>query len=75
MRFLEKGLEAILQLHPIPRQLILAPRNRAPQTLRNIWHKAERQLVGDQPFHEALSIREIALPARPAMIRLRLGEM
>jgi hypothetical protein len=27
------------------------------------------------PFHQALSIREIALPARPAMIRLRLGEV
>ena len=75
MRFLEEGLEAILQLHPIPRQLILAPGHRAPQTLRDIRHKAERQLVRDQPFHQALGIREISLPARPAMIRLRLREM
>ena len=23
-----------------------------PQTLRDVWHKAERQLVSDQPFHQ-----------------------
>ena len=63
VRFLEEGLEAILQLHAIPRQLILAPGHRAPQTLRDVWHKAEGQLVRDQPFHQALGIREISLPA------------
>lgn len=50
MRFLEEGLEAILQLDAIPRQLILAPGHRAPETLRDIRHKAEGQLVRDQPF-------------------------
>ena len=75
MRFLEEGLEAILQLHAIPRQLILAPGHGAPETLRHIGHKAERQLVRHQPLDQSLGIGEISLPAVPAMIRLRLREM
>ena len=69
MRFFEEGLEAVLQLDAIPGQLILAPGHRAPQTLRDIRHKAERQFVRDQPFHQALRIGEIALPARPTTLR------
>jgi hypothetical protein len=75
VRFLEERLEAILELDTIPRQLILASGHRAPQPLRHIRHKAEGQLVRDQPFHEALGIREISFPAGPAVIRLRLREM
>lgn len=75
MRFLEEGLEAILQLHAIPRQLILAPGHRAPEPLRDIRHKAEGQLVRDQSLDQLLCIREISLPAVSAMVRLRLREM
>ena len=41
----------------------------------DVRHKAQGQLLRDQPFHQALRIREIPLPAGAATIRLRLGEM
>ena len=70
-----RALQAILELHPIAGQLILAACHRPPQALRHIRHKAERQLVRDQPFHQPLGIGEVSLPAVRPLIRLRLREM
>jgi hypothetical protein len=71
----EQRFQPIPQLDAIPCQLILGPRQGAPEALFRIGHKAEPQLIGDQPFHEALAIREVSLPAPRRAIGLRLRQM
>ena len=47
--------------------LVLAPRDRPPQPLLDVRHKTQRQLLGDQPFHQPFGIRKILLPAARAL--------
>jgi hypothetical protein len=75
MRFLQQALQAVLELHAVARQLALATRDRPPQTLGDVRHKAEGELVRDQSFHEPFRIREVFLPAAWPVVRLCLREM
>ena len=68
MRFLQEGLKAIVQLHAIPGQLILAPCHGPPEAPRHIGHKAEGQLVRDQTFYQSLCIGKVSLAAVPPII-------
>jgi hypothetical protein len=56
MGFFQKGLQLVVQPHPVAPQLILLARYRPPQTLLGIRHKAQRQFPGHQPLHQAFGI-------------------
>ncbi len=75
VRFLEQGLQPILELHAIAGHLVLAAHHGAPESLLGVGHEAQGELLRDQPFHQPLSIGEILLASAGAAIRLRLSEM
>ena len=47
MRFLEQTLQAVLQLHPVARELVLAAGDGPPQALRNVGDEAEGEFLRD----------------------------
>ena len=75
VRFLEQRFQAVLQLDAVARDLVLAPHHGPPEPLLGVGHKAQGQLLSDQPLHQPLRIREILLAPAGSAIRLRLGEM
>jgi hypothetical protein len=75
MRFLEQRLQAVLELHAVPGDLVLAAHHGAPEPLLRVGHEAQGELLGDQALHLPLRIREVLLAAAGTAIRLRLGEM
>jgi hypothetical protein len=64
----EQRLQPVLQLHAAAGQLMFAAHHRAPQPLLDIGHETERQLLGDQPFHQPLRVCEIARPPARASV-------
>ena len=75
VRFLEQGLQPILELHAIAGDLVLAAHHGAPEPLLGVGHEAQGELLRDQAFHQPLRIGEILLAPAASTIRLRLGEM
>jgi len=75
VRFLEQGLQAILELHAIAGHLVLAAHHGAPEPLLGVGHEAQGALLRDQTFHQPLRIGEVLLASAGSAIRLRLGEM
>src|ERR1700738_718885 len=65
MGLFQKGLQLVLQPHPVAPQLVLLARYRPPQTLLGIRHKAQRQFSSHQPLHQAFGIDEISLSSAP----------
>src|SRR5439155_8196851 len=59
----------------ITRQLIFVTRYRPPQTLLPIGNKAQGQLTGDQPLHQAFGVGEVVLAPPRSPVRLRLRQM
>jgi len=72
MGLFQKRLQLVLHPPSQPRQLKLAARHRAPQSLFGIGHEAQDQFLGHQPFHQSFGIRKILLPPRRPPIRQRL---
>ena len=75
MGLFQQGLQSVLELHPVARQLVLGAHHGSPQTLLGIGHKAQDQLVSDQPLHQTFGVREIVLAPPPPSVRLRLRQM
>ena len=75
VRFLEQGLQPILELHAIAGHLVLAAHYGAPEPLLGVGHEAQGEFLRDQTFHQPLRIGEVLLASAGSPIRLRLGEM
>jgi hypothetical protein len=48
VRFLEEGLQPILELHAIARDLVFATHHGAPEPLLGVGHKAQGEFLGDE---------------------------
>jgi hypothetical protein len=51
VRFLEEGLQPILELHAIAGDLVLAAHHGAPEPLIGVGHEAQDQFLRDETFH------------------------
>ena len=68
MRFFQQCLQLILQTDFVPRPLILCACECPPQSLFGIGHKAQSQLLGNQPLHQTFRVRKVFLaPASSAV--------
>ena len=68
MRFFQQCLQLILQTDFVPRPLILCAGECPPQSLFAIGHKAQNQLLGNQPLHQTFRVRKVFLaPASSAV--------
>src|SRR6516164_8675659 len=75
MRFFQKCLQLILQTDFVPRSLIPCARQAPPQTLFAIGHKAQDQLLGNQPLHQTFRIAKVILASAPSAIGQCLCQM
>jgi hypothetical protein len=70
-----KGLQLVLEPDSVARELELPAHHRAPQPLLGVRHKAQGQLLGHQPFHQAFGIGKVLLSSAWPAIGLGLGEV
>jgi hypothetical protein len=73
VRFLEQGLQPILELHAIAGDLVLPAHHCAPEPLLGVRPEAQGELLRDQAFHQSLGIGEVPFASARSTIRLRLG--
>src|SRR5438445_281522 len=67
MRFFQQGLQLILQTDFVPRPLIPCACECPPQSLLGVGHKAQNQLLGNQPLHQTFRVPKVFLaPASSA---------
>src|SRR6266851_9531594 len=68
MRFFQQCLQLILQTDFVPRPLIHCACECPPQSLFGIGHKAQSQLLGNQPLHQTFRVPKVFLaPASSAV--------
>jgi hypothetical protein len=65
----------LVQLHAVPGDLVLPPHHGAPESLLDIRHEAQDELLRDQALHQPFGIGKVLLPTARPTIRLRLGKV
>jgi len=75
MRFFQQCLQLILQTDSVPRPLMPYARERPPQSLFSIGHKAQSQFLGNQPLHQTFRVPKVFLASASSAVGQRLREM
>ena len=75
MGLFQQGLQPVLELDPVARQLDLRAGYRPPPALLGRRHEAQDQLLGDHAPHQPFGVGEVALPPPRRAIGLGLGEV
>ena len=72
VRFFEQRFQSVVELDAVARDLVLPAHHGPPEPLLGVGHKAQGELLCDQPLHQTFRVRKVLLATTRPAIRLRL---